>query len=63
MKADETFLRVDDAAELAGVSPAAIRKWVSRGILTGIKISGRLWFRELDVLEAERRTRLRAGRR
>lgn len=56
------FLRVGEAAELAGVSPAAIRKWVGRGILTAVKIDGRLWFRELDVLEAERRTRGRAGR-
>jgi excisionase family DNA binding protein len=59
---NESFLRVDEAAELAGVSPAAIRKWVSRGTLSAVKISGRLWFRELDVLEAERRTRDRAGR-
>lgn len=53
-----------DAANLAGVSVAAIRKWVQRGYLEVAfrDALGRPRFRWLDVAKAERATRERARR-
>jgi hypothetical protein len=58
------LITVHDAAQLAGVSPAAIRTWVHRGQLPIIEVSasGRNLYRLVDVAKAERATR-KGGRR
>ena len=52
------------AAKLCGVTPAAIRKWRQRGLITpdGLDKRGRPLYRQLTIAQAEKRTRARAGR-
>lgn len=60
----ESLISTTDAANLAGVSVAAIRKWVQRGHLEVVARDklGRPLFRWLDVAKAERLTRDHARR-
>lgn len=58
------LISVSEAATLAGVSEAAIRKWKQRGHLeaTGEDDFGRPLFTGIAVLRAEVKTRRRARR-
>lgn len=47
---------VSDAAELAGVTPSAIRQARERGVITGRQV-GRIWLLDRHSVEAYRRTR------
>jgi DNA-binding transcriptional MerR regulator len=59
------FLTTAQAAKAAGVAPATLRQWARRGHLVPVRIPGSrtCWWRELDVLNAERDTRQRGGQR
>ncbi|WP_405019570.1 MerR family transcriptional regulator [Kitasatospora sp. NBC_00070] len=60
----EDLLTGPQAAELCGVTPAAIRKWRQRGQLApaGLDERGRPLFTQLAVALAEKATRQRARR-
>ncbi|MFC6884689.1 MULTISPECIES: helix-turn-helix domain-containing protein [Actinomadura] len=58
-----TLLTVAQAAERAGVGASTVRQWVRRGHLPVVRLAGRVWVRELDLLIAERDTRRRGGAR
>mgnify|MGYP000291759981 CR=1 FL=1 len=38
----EEFVTVSEVSEMAGVRPATVRRWISRGILPAMKV-GRVW--------------------
>lgn len=61
----ERLLTTADASHHAGVSVAAIRKWVQRGHLAVADRDdrGRPLFRWIDVAKAEHFTRARANRK
>jgi DNA-binding transcriptional MerR regulator len=61
---DEVYLTSAGAAELAGVSTAAIRQWVKRGHLepVGRNAQGHMLFTQLAVAKAEYATRKHARR-
>lgn len=61
----DTLLTPTQAAQLAGVTPATIRQWASRGKLTpaGLGAHGAKLYRWLDVARCEHATRHRSGRR
>jgi DNA-binding transcriptional MerR regulator len=61
---DEVYLTTAQAAELAGVSAAAIRKWVEREHLVpaGRDRRGRMVFTQIGVAKAEEKTRKLARR-
>ena len=61
----ERLLSTADASHHAGVSVAAIRKWVQRGHLEVAQRDalGRPLFRWIDVAKAEHFTRVRANRK
>lgn len=60
----EDLLTGPQAADLCGVTPAAIRKWHQRGQLApaGLDERGRPLYTQLAVAQAEKATRQRAGR-
>jgi hypothetical protein len=57
----ETLLTTDQAAALAGVNPATVRSWKSRGHLVAASYdpAGRPLFLGIDVAKAEHATRHR----
>lgn len=59
-----TLWDVSEAAQAAQVSPYTVRSWVRRGHLTasGLDERGRMLFRAVDVINAEKATRQRAHR-
>ena len=61
----EVCLSTVEAAEVVGVTPGAIRKWAYRGHLPvgGLDERGRPTYRWIDVVKAERATRVRARRK
>ncbi|MFN2636865.1 MAG: helix-turn-helix domain-containing protein [Gemmatimonadaceae bacterium] len=61
---DEVYLTTAQAAELVGVSQAAIRQWVKRGHLApaGRDRRGHMMFTQLAVARAEGATRKHARR-
>lgn len=61
---DEVYLTTAQAAQLAGVKPETIRKWVEREHLApvGRDPRGRMVFTQLAVARAEEKTRERARR-
>ena len=61
---EEVYLSTAGAAELAGVSPAAIRQWVKRGHLApaGRDRRGHMVFTQIEVARAEGKTRKHARR-
>ncbi|MFI6296830.1 helix-turn-helix domain-containing protein [Nonomuraea sp. NPDC050790] len=61
---DEVYLTTAGAAELAGVQPATIRKWVEREHLApiGRDRRGHMLFTQVAVAEAEAKTRELARR-
>jgi len=47
---EDKLLSVDEAAELIGVLPETVRRWLRKGEIQGIKF-GRLWrIRESEIL-------------
>ena len=60
-----TLINSTDAATIAGVSAATIRKWKERGIIqpTGIDERNRPLYRLADIARAERQTRQRNWQR
>lgn len=62
-KSTDWELTTEQAAELAGVTPQAIRMWVNRGLLTPCrKDRGKSLYHALDVAKANRATCERARR-
>jgi excisionase family DNA binding protein len=61
---EEVYLTTAQAAELAGVKPDAIRKWVERGHLApaGRDRRGTMMFTQTAVAAAEAKTRKHARR-
>ncbi|WP_157253190.1 MerR family transcriptional regulator [Nonomuraea typhae] len=61
---DEVYLTTASAAELAGVKPATIRKWVEREHLVPVGRDGRghMLFTQVAVANAEAKTRELARR-
>lgn len=59
------LLTTRQAADLAGVTPATIRQWASRGHLTakGLDDHGRALYLLIDVAKAENATRKAARRK
>jgi len=59
-----TLVTAADAAAVAGVAVATIRKWKERGLIepTGLDEKGRPLYRLLDIAKAERATRDKARR-
>jgi excisionase family DNA binding protein len=59
-----SLITTTEASTLFGVSCEAVRQWVRRGKLTatGIDDRGRKLYRLIDVSDAEKATRKRAGR-
>lgn len=60
----DELLTGPQAADLCGVTPAAIRKWRQRGQLAaaGLDERGHPLYTQLAVAQAEKATRQRAGR-
>jgi len=40
MKTQQEFFTTDSFANILGVAPSTVRRYIQRGLLTGIKISG-----------------------
>lgn len=59
-----SLITTAEASTLFGVSCEAVRQWVRRGKITaaGMDDRGRKLYRLIDVSDAERATRRRAGR-
>lgn len=49
---ERAFLRLNEVAELLGVSPQAVRMLVYRGSLPAFKLGGRLYIRSVDLQNA-----------
>lgn len=61
----DSLITTNEAAALAGVAVATIRKWAQRGQLTPVghdPQTNRPLFRFIDVAKAERATRAKARR-
>ena len=60
----DTLLTTAEAAHIAGVTTAAVRKWKERGLLApaGLDENGHNLYRLRDVAKAERATRNRTWR-
>lgn len=56
-------LDVRQAAKLAGVEPVTVRWWISEGLIDSVKIDGKRYMAELDVLVCERDQRRKAKAR
>lgn len=56
-------LDVRQAAKLAGVEPVTVRWWISEGLIDSVKIDGKRYMSELDVLVCERDQRRKAAAR
>lgn len=59
-----TLWSTTEAAQAARVKPGTVRNWVLRGHLApaGLDDSNRPLYRAIDVIHAERKTRVRARR-
>lgn len=59
---EHTVWTTAQAAEAAGVTPEVIYQWKRRGKIKPVNRRGWPRYRAMDVLQAERSTRERAGR-
>lgn len=49
---EKVFLRLNEVAELLGISPQAVRMLIYRGSLPAFKLGGRLYVRSVDLQSA-----------
>lgn len=47
---DDPLITIRDASHLLAVSVPAIRKWIKRGVLRGVRVAGRYRVRRSEVL-------------
>lgn len=56
-------LDVRQAATLVGVSPITVRRWISEDLIASVKVDGKRYMAEIDVLTCDRDQRRKAKAR